>query len=126
MTRYFIFTACFFLLFSLGSLNAKVNDQSAAAITSIDNPETGNASNGMADNQGKALPVPQGTKSHLPAEKSHSNTPTMDETAHIHRFHKERVRKIKKHHSKFWVLSKLILIVCHISILVIAYLHATH
>ena len=126
MTRYFIFTACFFLLFSLGNLDAKVNDQSAVAITQTDMPETGNTGKGMADNHGKALPVPQGTKSHLPAEKGHSHTPTMDETAHIHRFHKERVKKIKKHHSKFWLLSKLILIVCHISILVIAYLHATH
>ena len=126
MTRYFIFTVCFFLLFSLGNLEAKVNDQIATAITSIDNPEIENTGKSMADDQGKTLPIPEGTKSHLPAEKSHSHTPTMDETPHIHRFHKERVKKIKKHHSKFWVLSKLILIVCHISILVIAYLHATH
>lgn len=63
-----------------------------------------------------------------PAKESHgkTHTPQMDELAHMHKFHKERVKKIKKHHSKFWILSKLILILCHISILIIAYLHATH
>lgn len=53
-------------------------------------------------------------------------TPHSEELPHIHKFHKERVKKIKRHHSKFWLLSKLILVLCHLSILVIAYLHATH
>jgi hypothetical protein len=62
------------------------------------------------------------------SKESHSkaSTPQMDEVAHIHKFHKERVKKMKKHHSKYWFLSKLILVLCHLSILVIAYLHITH
>lgn len=56
--------------------------------------------------------------------KSHSSH--MDELAHIHKFHKERVKKIKKHHDKYWLLSKILLILCHVSILIMAFLHATH
>src|SRR5215213_8607865 len=54
-------------------------------------------------------------------EHGKAHTPQMDETAHIHKFHKERVKKIKKHHSKFWILSQIILVICHLSILIIAF-----
>lgn len=50
----------------------------------------------------------------------------VDELAEIHRFHKERVKNHKKHGRKFWILSKLLLIVCHLTILVCAFLHLTH
>lgn len=49
-----------------------------------------------------------------------------EELAHIHRFHKERVKKLKRHHKKCWFLSKLLLILCHLTLLVCAYLHLTH
>jgi hypothetical protein len=52
--------------------------------------------------------------------------PHMEELPHIHRFHKERVKKMKQHHGKCWVLSQAILVVCHLSMLYIAYLHLTH
>jgi len=55
-----------------------------------------------------------------------TGTPHSDELPHIHKFHKERVKKIKKHQGKFWLLSKLILVICHLSILLIAYLHVVH
>ena len=50
----------------------------------------------------------------------------MDELPHIHKFHKERVKKVKKHHSKLWFISQFILVLCHISILLIAFMHVTH
>ena len=40
-------------------------------------------------------------------------------------FHKERVKKVKRHHKKVWTISMLILVLCHISILVMAYMHVT-
>ena len=53
-------------------------------------------------------------------------TPHMDELAHIHKFHKERLKKMRKHQEKYWLLSKILLILCHLSVLFIAYMHATH
>jgi len=70
--------------------------------------------------------VPLHTESHSQAPHGKTTIPHMEELPHIHKFHKERVKKIKKHHSKYWLLSQLILALCHISILVIGYLHATH
>jgi hypothetical protein len=55
-----------------------------------------------------------------------SESPKMEELAHIHHFHKERVKKIKRHHKKFWLLSKLFIIVCHLLLLICAYMHVTH
>jgi hypothetical protein len=46
-----------------------------------------------------------------------------EELAHIHHFHKERVKKLKRHHEKFWMLSKIILVLCHLGLLVCAFLH---
>lgn len=73
---------------------------------------------------GKHLPSGHDASSKVPHGKVHA--PHSEELPHIHKFHKERVKKLKKHHSKYWLLSKLVLVLCHLSILVIAYLHATH
>lgn len=60
-----------------------------------------------------------------PGEKAH--TPKIDELPHVHHFHKERVKKVKRHHKKVWTISMLILVLCHISILIMAYMHvASH
>ncbi len=67
------------------------------------------------------FPAPESGSNH---QKSHS--PQMDELAHIHKFHKERVKKIRKHHDKCWLLTKILLVICHVSILVIAFLHIIH
>lgn len=73
---------------------------------------------------GKSMPMSADAHSKTPhAEKQ---VPQMEELPHIHKFHKERVKKIKKHHSKYWLLSQLLLALCHISILIIGFLHATH
>ena len=71
-----------------------------------------------------ALPIMPATKPEKHAEKPHN--PKLEEVAHIHHFHKERVKKMKRHHKKTWALSKLILVVCHIALLVMAYMHLTH
>lgn len=71
----------------------------------------------------------------LPLSAAHQNdahhgkamkVPHMEELPHIHRYHKERVKKLKAHHSKFWILSKMIVVICHLSLLWIAYMHLTH
>lgn len=56
-----------------------------------------------------------------PEEKAHA--PKVEELPHIHHFHKERVKKAKRHHKKYWAFSKIILILCHIALLVMAYIH---
>ena len=55
-----------------------------------------------------------------------ARVPHMEELPHIHRYHKERVKKLRAHHGKFWFLSKAIVVVCHLSLLWIAYMHLTH
>ena len=52
--------------------------------------------------------------------------PSLEELPHIHHFHKERVKKIKKHHNKFWIIAKLILVLCHVGLLILGFIHATH
>lgn len=83
-------------------------------------------SNSTTDNTGTArqLPPIPAAGQKLPHHKS--TVPQMEELPHIHKFHKERVKKVKKHQSKFWLISQIILVLCHLSMLVIAFLHATH
>jgi hypothetical protein len=126
MTRYFILAASFSLLFSFNFTSVNANEKHATENVVSNNTESGNATKSSADNHGKTLPVSQDAKSPMPVEKHQSHTPTMDETPHIHRFHKERVKKIKKHHSKLWFLGMLLLTLCQVSLLVIAYLHVIH
>ena len=57
-------------------------------------------------------------------EKGHS--PKTEELPHIHHFHKERVKKVKRHHKKCWALSMILLVLCHIAILAMAYIHVAH
>jgi len=60
----------------------------------------------------------------IPHGKVHA--PHAEELPHIHKFHKERVKKIKKHHGKCWLMSQILLFLCHAAILYISYLHALH
>ena len=68
------------------------------------------------------LPGLMGTKP--PHHKMH--VPVMEELAKVHRFHKGRVKKARRYGSHFWVSLKLLLVICHIALLVCAYLHVTH
>jgi hypothetical protein len=73
---------------------------------------------------GNKMPVSADTHSNQSPAKAHA--PQLEELPHIHKFHKERVKKIRKHHGKYWLLSQVLIVICHLSILLIAYLHATH
>ena len=74
--------------------------------------------------QGKHNPASHEDHSKVPHGKTHA--PHSEELPHIHKFHKERVKKIKKHHGKYWLLSQVLLFLCHAAILYISYLHAAH
>lgn len=50
----------------------------------------------------------------------------IDELGKVHRFHKNRVKKAKKHGEKFWFMIKLVLVACHIALLIHAFMHLTH
>jgi hypothetical protein len=126
MTRFFIFTALFLAALSFNPGTSLASDNSANHTQSTSNKETGLQEKNAHETSSKSVPESQSAKSHLPVEKSHSYTPSMDELPHIHKFHKERVKKIKKHQSKLWILSKIVLVLCHISILIISFLHVTH
>ncbi|HEX6190746.1 MAG TPA: hypothetical protein VFZ42_00210 [Chitinophagaceae bacterium] len=73
-----------------------------------------------------ALPemnVPEGTMRAI-SHKSHLMK--IDELGKIHRFHKERVKKVKKHHSKLWIAATIIIVCCQIALLIHAFMHISH
>jgi hypothetical protein len=70
------------------------------------------------------MPVSASHPQDVPHGKA-ARVPHMDEIPHIHRYHKERVRR-KVHHSKLWILSKAVVVICQLSLLLIAYMHLTH
>jgi hypothetical protein len=85
--------------------------------------------NHSAEETGKAANtghIPMGTKSAPAGEKAHSHVPSWDELAHIHHFHKNRLKKVRKHYSKCVFISKLLLFITHAAILFVSYLHVTH
>lgn len=59
----------------------------------------------------------------VPGHHSSSNVPKWDELAHIHHFHRHRMKKMKKHYRKCVISSKLLLLLCHAAILLVSYLH---
>lgn len=73
--------------------------------------------------QAKQMPVSKDAQSHVPHGKAH--TPHSEELPHIHKFHKERVKKVRKHRA-CWLLSQVLLFICHASVLYISYLHVVH
>jgi hypothetical protein len=84
----------------------------------------------QADKQaGQDAAAKQGTAAadgHAKAPHGKTQVPHAEELPHIHKFHKERVKKLKKHHGKCWFLSQALLFLCHAAILYISYLHLTH
>lgn len=112
------------LVFILISFTAAANNNAAERETGISKDvKTNTAASDHKETGKKTTALPDG---HSKAPHGKMNPPHMEELPHIHKFHKERVKKIKKHHSKYWLLSQVIIVLCHISILVIGYLHATH
>ena len=124
MTQRTLSSIIFLMIFPLATTTALAGGHTAKAKTETSSKETKATSAPDQPMSDKKIPVTSEPKPEAPHGKVHA--PHMEEEAHIHKFHKERVKKIKKHHSKYWFLSQVILALCHLSILVIAYLHATH
>jgi anti-sigma28 factor (negative regulator of flagellin synthesis) len=76
------------------------------------------------DHQSSGKHTASNDDAHSKAPHGKAHAPHSEELPHIHRFHKERVKKIKKHHGKCWFLSQVLLFICHAAILYISYLHA--
>src|SRR5687767_3907401 len=122
MTHKKYFSIAFTIVYMLFSIAAN-----AATNTGKDHSEPGtknHAEKPMDHGQGKHSPVSHDEHSKAPHGKTHA--PHSEELPHIHKFHKERVKKIKKHHGKFWLLTQVLLFICHAAILYICYLHAAH
>jgi hypothetical protein len=124
MTQRTLSAIIFIMIFSLTSTILKAGGQTAERMPLQINGEVKTQANAGHSDMAKKAPVH--TESHPKAPHSKTHVPQMEELPHIHKFHKERVKKIKKHHDKYWVLSQAIIVLCHLSILVIGYLHATH
>ena len=125
MTRYFIISISFLALCFLIPETAKTAGHIGLAATENLNEVSEEGKSSAGTESGKSIPFFPSSKGELP-HGAKATAPHMEELPHIHHFHKERVKKIKQHHTKFWMLSKVLVILCHISILVIAYLHAIH
>ena len=110
MTKYFISSIIILAILMIAPTQVK------AESTHSDNTE-------MYDQKSPLKSVPQGALPEAPAEKGHGHPPGMDETPHIHHFHKHRVKKLKKH-QHYWVASKVFLAFVHVVLLVLAYLHS--
>jgi hypothetical protein len=111
-----IFFLAIFLISSFNSIAGSFSSSSSVAKTK--KTIIINAKSAMNDLPKPVEPV---SKPEEPAKKPHLLK--TEELAHIHHFHKERVKKLKYHHKKFWMLSKIILILCHLGLLICAYLH---
>jgi hypothetical protein len=110
MTKYFICT--FFFLALLMNVQSRAGNSMSVTHNS-----------GMtASAEMPATSVPQGAVPEAPVEKGHGHPPSMDETPHIHHFHKHRVKKLKKHRH-YWVASKFFLAMIQLVLLFMAYMH---
>jgi hypothetical protein len=124
MTQRTLSAIIFTMIFSLASTTLIAGGHTAENAPAKSSKEVKTQGSTEHTDATKKLPVSQESHPKAPHGKTHA--PQMEELPHIHKFHKERVKKIKKHHSKYWLLSQVIIVLCHLSILVIGYLHATH
>ena len=124
MTHRTLSNIVFLMIFSLASITVFAGGHTAKAKSETYSKEVNTQATSDYPATDKQMPVFPSPAPKAPHGKAHA--PQMEELPHIHKFHKERVKKIKKHHSKYWLLSQILLALCHLSILVIGYLHATH
>lgn len=123
MTQRTLSSIIFTMIFSLASFSALAGGHTAKTETETNSKEVKTTA---ADHSESGKKAPASPESHPKVPHGKVHTPHMEELPHIHKFHKERVKKIRKHHGKYWLLSQIVLALCHLSILVIGYLHATH
>jgi hypothetical protein len=126
MTRYFILSIFFLATASLGSFTSYASADKTSKASVHENFDIGTAAQNSPSVPVKYIPALPAAEPFQPVQKTHGQVPSFDELAHVHHFHKGRVKKIKKHAAKCWALGKLVLILCHIAMLVIAYMHVTH
>ena len=124
MTHKTLSNIVFLMIFSLATITVFASGHTAKAKSETYSKEVNTHATSDYPATDKQMPVFPSPAPKAPHGKAHA--PQMEELPHIHKFHKERVKKIKKHHSKYWLLSQILLALCHLSILVIGYLHATH
>jgi hypothetical protein len=124
MTQRTLSSIIFTVIFSMASVTVKAAGHTAKTEPESISKEVKTQTAPVHTDTEKKAPVFPESQSKAPHGKTAA--PQMEELPHIHKFHKERVKRIKKHHGKFWLLSQLIVVLCHLSILVIGYLHATH
>ncbi len=124
MTQRTLSSIIFTMIFSLATTTAIADGHTATSGTETTSKEVNTTTSSDHSEQGKKAASFPDSHSKVPHGKVQA--PHMEELPHIHKFHKERVKKIRKHHGKYWFLSQVILVLCHISILIIGYLHATH
>ena len=123
MTHKKYFSLAFTIVYILLCLSAKAaGNQGGAGHGNGQKTET--AKQADMSSQGKQAPLSKEAHSNAPFGKAHA--PHSEELPHIHKFHKERVKKIRKHHGKYWVFSQVLLFLCHASVLYISYLHVIH
>lgn len=124
MRRNSSFAILLFSILLIRSTSSLAHDQTVKSATVNHNKER--VMNIPAESKASdiAIPVVPVTKT-----EEHSKKPHLlktDELAHIHHFHKERVKNMKRHHKKIWMMSKILLILSHLILLICAYLHLAH
>ena len=117
------FSILFLAMLLLSSQTGLASGQTAISTKGTQAKEKMMTTGAGSETSGMNSPTIPATRNEEPVRKLHMIK--TEELAHIHHFHKERVKKLKKHHKKCWRLSKILLILCHIALLVIAYMHVT-
>jgi hypothetical protein len=125
MTQKTLSSLIFTIVFSVATITAVASEHPVK--TSTEQTSKNVKTSGTTEHSDDAKKTPVSTSdSHSKAPHGKSSVPHFEELPHIHKYHKERVKKIKKHHSKLWILGQALVVICNISILIIGFLHATH
>ena len=126
MTKYFICSILFLALFTGMSTTSSAGLGTITSATVSDQNSWQQNVPGKSGAEAPVKEVPMNAGQHTPVEKGHGHTPAIDETPHIHHYHKNRVKKLKRHHSKAWFLGQLLVVTCNLALFLMAYLHAAH
>ncbi len=126
MTKYFVPAAIFLLLFTHHANSSMAHTKTNRMLPVHLILQTGLSGKPATEPISQTVPLSPTALPNEPEEKDHAHKTPVDETAHIHHFHKHRVNKLGRHQQKCWFLSQLLLLACHLVLLLIAYLHMAH
>ena len=73
-----------------------------------------------------SLPVKDFPEAGMKAVAHKHHLLKIEELGKIHRFHKDRIKKVKKHQDPLWIMALVLVDACHIALLVHAFMHLTH